>query len=42
MSKKRETAKENIKLFLKSAALTAIGLLLIVIGFVAAGYFLGG
>lgn len=42
MSKNKQTVKENIKLFFKSAALTAIGLLLIVVGFLAAGYFLGG
>ena len=28
-------SKENVKLFLKSAALTAIALLLIVLGFIA-------
>ncbi len=42
MSKKRETAKNNIKLFFKSAALTAIALLLVAIGFIAARFFLGG
>lgn len=34
--------KQNIKLFFKSAGLTAIGIILVVIGFVAAEYFFGG
>lgn len=34
-------SKENIKLFLKSAFITAIALLLVVLGFIAAGYFFG-
>ena len=42
MKEKQKTAKEGMKLFLKSAFLTAIGILLVVIGFVAAGYFIGG
>lgn len=32
----------NIKLFFKSAGLTAIALILVVLGFIAAGYFFGG
>ena len=37
---KKET-KESIKLFLKSAFFTALGLIIIAVGFVAAGYFFG-
>ena len=33
--------KENVKLVLKSAGLTAIGLILVVLGFIAAGYLFG-
>ncbi len=33
---------KNIKIFFKSAGLTAIALILIALGFIAAGYFLGG
>ena len=34
-------SKENVKLFLKAAFLTAIALLLVVLGFIAAGYLFG-
>lgn len=33
--------KESVKLFFKSAGLTAIGIILVVIGFLAAEYFFG-
>lgn len=33
---------QNLRLFFKSAGLTAIALILIALGFIAAGYFFGG
>ena len=42
MQEKNKNRKRSLNLFFKSAALTAIGILLVVMGFVAAGYFFGG
>ena len=37
----KKSTKQSVKLFFKSAFLTALGLLVIVIGFMAAEYFFG-
>lgn len=41
MKGNKQHRRENIKIFLKSAVLSAIAILLIIIGFFAAGYLLG-
>ncbi len=37
----KEKNKESVKIFFKSAFLTAVAILLIIIGFLAAGYLFG-